>query len=367
MAPHNDHRSGKANMLARSDPDCNDSSSAGQIDGLAFALSHAHTMSLSAVMIADRLAIVRYVNPRFVQLTGCAAEEVVGQPVKDLGSGDGTQEGYLRIIDVIDTGEPWSGECRNRNKNGETYWSSRTISPIRDTEGRVTHAVCVEGDISEQKLLEAKLLQAQKMESLGYLVASITHDFNNLLVAMLGFTALLEARLDPSSEAYQYSIMVEKLVNKGVDLTQRLLTSGRKGYAENNPVDLNEAVLEVVRILEPILAEDVTVDVRLQEEIPPIIGDLGQLQQAIMNLCLNAADAMPKGGRLGLSTGSDYFGAERARNKGFLQAGHYVQLSITDTGIGISENHQSRYSTLSSQLRGTREAPASAYRWYEGS
>jgi two-component system cell cycle sensor histidine kinase/response regulator CckA len=181
------------------------------------------------------------------------------------------------------------------------------------------------------------------MESLGYLVASITHDFNNLLVAMLGFTALLEARLDPSSEAYQYSMMVEKLVNKGVDLTQRLLTSGRKGYTENNPVDLNGAVLEVVRILEPMLAEDVTVDIQLQEEIPPIIGGLGQLQQAIMNLCLNAADAMPEGGRLGLSTGSVNFGAELSRNKNFLQPGHYVQLSITDTGVGIgvgiSEEH----------------------------
>ena len=339
MVPDNGHRAGEADMLSRSDPDCNDSCSAEQIDTLDFALSHALSVCLSAVMVADRMAIVRYVNPGFVQLTGYAAEDVVGQPVKALESGDGTQDGYLRVINVIDMGAAWSGECRSRKKNGETYWSSRTISPVRNTEGRITHAVCVERDISEWKLLEAKLVQAQRMESLGYLVASITHDFNNLLLAMLGFTALLEARLDPSGEAYQYSIMVEKLANKGVDLTQRLLTSGRKDYAENRPVDLNGAVVEIVRILEPMLAENVTVDVQLQEEIPPIRGDLGQLQQAIMNLCLNAADAMPNGGRLGLSTSSVYMGGESAQNKDSLQPGHYVHLSVTDTGVGISEDH----------------------------
>ena len=302
-------------------------------------LSHALSICGSSVMIADNMSIVRYVNSGFIRLTGYAAEDVVGHPVGSLESGNDDGESYLQTINVINTGETWRGECRGRKKGGETYLSSRSISPVRDSQGLVTYVICVEDDISEWKLLQAKLLQAQMMASIGYRVASVSHDFNNLLLAMLGFTALLRARLDQSSEAYEYSTMIESLANKGAELTHRLLNSENGGSSENNPIDLNGAVLEVVRILEPMLADDVTVDVQLQEEIPVINGDVGQLQQAIMNLCLNAADAMPSGGRLGLSTGSVYLGADFAHTEESVKPGPHVLLNITDTGVGISGDH----------------------------
>ena len=302
-------------------------------------LSHALNTCGSSVMIADRTAIVRYVNTGFIRLSGYGAEDVVGHPVGALSSGDEAGERYLRAIDVINTGEIWRGECRGRKKSGETFLSSRCMSPVRDSQGLVTYVVCVEDDISEWKLLQAKLLQAKRMEAVGYRVASVSHDFNNLLLAMLGFTALLGARLDPSSEAYEYSKMIESLANKGADLTHQLLNSNKEGPTQNNPIDLNGAILEVVRILEPILADDVTVDVELQEEIPAINGDVGQLQQAIMNLCLNAADAMPSGGRLGLSTESVRLGADFAHNEESVRPGPHVVLNIADTGVGISGEH----------------------------
>ena len=240
-------------------------------------LSHALNVCPSAVMIADRGATIRYVNRKFTQLTGYGAFEVVGKPVTNLALGDGGDEEYRRLGEMITSGGQWVGECRIEQKDGRKYWSSRSISPVRDSEGIITHVVVAEEDISDKKMLEAKLLEAQKMGSMEYLVAGITHDFNNLLLAMLGFTALLEARLDPSTEAYEYSTMVESLAKKGVELTRQILTAGQKGSEEGQLMDLNMAVLEVLHILKPTLSQQIQVDVRLQEDLPRIIGDLGKV------------------------------------------------------------------------------------------
>ena len=305
-------------------------------------LSHALNVCPSAIMIADRGATIRYVNRKFTQLTGYGAFEVVGKPVKKLASSDEADEGYRRLGEMITSGGPWAGECRTEKKGGRKYWSSRSISPVRDGKGIITHVVVAEEDISDKKMLQAKLLGAQKMESMGYLVAGITHDFNNLLLAMLGFTALLEARLDPSTEAYEYSTMVESLAKKGVELTRQILTSGKKALEEGQLMDLNMAVLEVLHILKPTFSQQIQVDLQLQEDLPRIIGDLGKLEQVIMNLCLNAADAMPKGGRLGVATTSIYLDREFCRTRESLYPGKFVRLKVTDTGIGISEESRTK-------------------------
>ena len=305
-------------------------------------LSHALNVCPSAVMIADRGATIRYVNRKFTQLTGYGAYEVIGKPVTNLASGGEGDQGYRRLGEVITNGGQWTGECRIEKKGGRKYWSSRSISPVRDSKGIITHVVVAEEDISDKKMLEAKLLEAQKMGSIGYLVAGITHDFNNLLLAMLGFTALLEARLDPSTEAYEYSTMVESLAKKGVELTRQILSSGQKSSGEGQLMDLNMAVLEVLHILNPTLSQQVQVDVQLQEDLPHIIGDLGKLGQVIMNLCLNAADAMREGGRLGVATASIYLNGEFCRTQESLRPGKFVRLRVTDTGVGISEENKSK-------------------------
>lgn len=348
MATNNDHLDGQADTLPWLD--CNDSSPIGQANDWDAALvgnsrvmfSVLLTLCPSAVIITDRTATILYVNQGFTRLTGYDIQDVVGKPISTLDVGNNHEHGYQQVRDIIYSGVPWTGECRGENKYGETYRSHRTIYPIHDSGRVVTNVICAEEDVTERRLVEGRLLQAQKMESLGYLVASVTHDFNNLLLAMLGFTALLKARLDPADEAYEYSTMIESLAHNGVDLARQLLTSGRRDSNQSKPVDLNAAVLEVVQLLKPMLAKDVRVEVRLKDDLPPVMGDMGPLQQVIMNLCLNAADAMPYGGRLGLSTGSTYLNDELTPDQQPLPPGYYVRLNVTDTGVGISKNHSAK-------------------------
>ena len=363
MATHNDHLDGQADTLRWLD--CNDSLRNGQANDRDAALvSNAGAMLIallnicpSSVIITDQTATIVYVNQAFTRMTGYDIQDVVGKPITTLDVGNKHEQLYRQVRDIIYSGVPWTGECCSNKKSGENYWSSRTIYPIHDRRKLVTNVICVEEDVTERKLVEGRLFQAQKLESLGYLVASVTHDFNNLLLAMLGFTALLEARLDPASEVYEYSTMIESLAHKGVELAGQLLTPRRKDFGLSKPVDLNAAILEVAQLLKPMLAKNVRVEVGLKDNLPAVMGDMGPLQQVIMNLCLNAADAMPNGGRLGLSTGSTYVNNELTPDQQPLRPGYYVRLNVTDTGVGISEDHLAKifepFFTTKGSERGT--------------
>lgn len=311
----------------------------------------------SGVMIADRAATIRYVNPAFAKLTGYGAGELIGNPVTVLGSGNGEDEGYRDLKAILSSGRQWHGECRSLRKGGEHYWSSRSILPLRDEQGLVSHVVVAEEDISEKKLIALQLGQAQRMESLGYRVPGVTHDLNNLLQVMLGFTSMFQARLEPGSEVQEYSKMVESLAQRGVELVEQLSISDPESSVEGSPLDLNRATLEALQLLSPTMAGNITVETGLQEDLPLIIADAGQIQRAIVNLCLNAADAMPHGGRLRLTTASIPLDEPPSRGHHTLRWGYYVCLSVSDTGIGISQEDQSRifapYFTTKDPDRGT--------------
>lgn len=288
-------------------------------------------VSPSAVAIADAEANIEYVNQRFSQLTGYSFEEVAGKPVIVLASREGKGEDSDRLRAAILSGGEWRGECQGTRKDGRPYWSSRTVSVVRGDDGVITHFVMVDEETTGRKLWEARLLQVEKLEAVGRLAAGAVHDFNNLLLAVLGFTALLRGRLEPSSESYEHAKTVETLAQRGADLTRRMLAMFREDPVEARPVNLNAAVLEALKLLEPALPMDVRIVAELQEDLPSINGDHNRLQQVIMNLCLNAADAMPGGGSLGLSTG------ETNQCDPALRPGRYVRLCVTDTGTGIDD------------------------------
>ena len=423
MAPDSDHWVGESELIARSDPDCNDSCNAEQIDNPDFALVneaaliltstlqieatfHRFAAKVASLVPFDRIAIhvvelsqgidtVKWFAGRGLPsihggdarpLEGAAAHQVMLRQQtlvrSDLTYGPSCirDREYLElglrsaIIVGLESDNHFVGTlnlgccipnrygARERNiletlatRIAPAVANSRLYETAKEETEWALAALDQTGAVRVG--LEAELLQAQKMESLGQRVASVAHDFNNLLMAMLGFTALLEARLDPSSEAYEYSKMIETLANKGVDLTHRLLTSGRNGYAENKPVDLNGAVLEVVRILEPMLGENIYVDVQLQQDLPPVTGDIGQLQQAMINLCLNATDAMPNRGRIWLSTVEVYLGADFFQKDDSFAPGRYVRLKVANTGVGISEEHITKifepFFTTKEKERGT--------------
>jgi two-component system cell cycle sensor histidine kinase/response regulator CckA len=153
----------------------------------------------------------------------------------------------------------------------------------------------------------------------------------------MGYASLLKTRLTPETDTHEFAQIIETATRRGAQLTQQLLTAARKSPLQTSPMDVNEAVQEVVQTLSRTLPKNITITDRLQPQLPQIQGDLTQIHQVLMNLCINAADAMPEGGTLTLRTRAVFLNEERSRKLLSLQSGQHVQLSIADTAIGISE------------------------------
>ena len=309
-----------------------------QIDKLARVVDR----SPSALIIADKKANIEYVNPKFSEITGYRPEEVAGQPVRMLESHAVPVKEQQRRWNVVAAEGSWHGEFCGRGKSGDEYWSHQSITTLRDADGLITNYIIFDEDTAENRALEAQLRQSQRLEAIGRLAASLAHEFNNLLLAVLGFTALLKTKLDASSETHGYSRMIESLAQKGTHLTRRLLILARESPLKAQPMDLNTAVTEMLQLISQTVPEDIHAGSRLQGNLPQVAGDMGQLQQVIMNLCLNAVDAMPAGGQLIVATSSIDLAQDPRRGGVILGPGQYVQLSVTDTGEGIEDDLKAR-------------------------
>ena len=308
-------------------------------------LTYAIERSPNAVVVTDAKANVEYVNPRFTEITGYPPEEVLGTPVRIAGSQSGPIEDHQQKWQAIISVGFWKMESRSHTKRGDVYWTSQSVFPLRNQFGAVTHCIVVEEDITEQKTLEEKLFLAQRMEPIGRVASGIAHDFNNLLIAMLGFTSLLQARLDPTSHNFGYASMIADLLERAGDLARQLMSTARNiatNTTETKPIDVNSVVENVVEIFSHTFDQDIQLTLELQPDPPLVNGNMGQIQQVVMNLFLNALDAMPCGGRLGVSTSSVKVGGSHSGDRLSPRPGPYVNLAVTDTGVGISDEIISR-------------------------
>jgi len=202
----------------------------------------------------------------------------------------------------------------------------------------------IEEDVTEKRMLQVQLFQIQKMESTGRMAGGVAHDLNNLLVAMLGYASLMQARLDPAGEGYEYARNIEDLVGKASELTRQLMPATQQNPEEPKPMDVNHAVREVFKILSHTATtrHDLRIVSHLQPDLPVIVGDTGQVQQVIMNICFNALDAMPEGGELDVSTRAVQLEHGVDNGGSSLPSGFYVEMCIKDTGVGISRDLQAR-------------------------
>ena len=294
------------------------------------------------MIIADAKANIEYVSPKFTEVTGYHPDEVVGRTVRMLDSHAEPVREHQRRWDLAAAEGSWHGDFCGRVKSGDAYWSHRSIRALRGEDGLITNYIIFDEDTTVRRSLEARLRQSQRMEAIGLLAAGLAHEFNNLLLAVLGFTALLEAKLDASSETHGYSTMIESLAQKGAHLTRRLLTLARENPLNARPMDLNTAVTEMLQLLSQTIPEHVQTITDLQADLPQIKGDMGQLQQVIMNLSLNAVDAMPNGGQFIVATSSGDMVQDPRLGGIHLGPGQYVRLSVTDTGSGMEADLKAR-------------------------
>ncbi|TAM45864.1 MAG: PAS domain S-box protein [Acidobacteria bacterium] len=273
-----------------------------------------------SVVVTDPNGVIEYVNPAFSRVTGYNREEAVGRNPRILKSGKQPPEFYREMWAILLRGEVWHGHIVNRRKDGTLFEEDVTISPVRDDRGAIAHYVAVKRDVTQEIALEAQLRQSQKMDAVGRLAGGIAHDFNNLLQAMLSHTQLLQRAPE---QARADLAELEAQIRRGAALTRQLMLFSRREEARREPLDLGAVVAEAGKLLRRLVRENVEVVVEAPERPVITAADRGQLDQVLMNLALNAADAMPNGGRLTIRTGT---------------AADEAWLAVQDTGCGIPES-----------------------------
>jgi PAS domain S-box-containing protein len=311
-------------------------------------LSQAVEQSPAAVVITDLAGRIEYVNARFTEVTGYSPAEVLGGNPRILKSGEAPSEGYGAMWRKLSAGEPWEGEFHNRRKDGTLFWERALITPIRDAEGRVTHYVALKEDVTREKAQEealrrseAQFLQAQKMEAVGRLAGGVAHDFNNLLGVIGGYAEIL-LRAAPEEEQRKRLEEILRASERAASLTRQLLAFSRKQVLEPRVVDLGALVGESESMLRRLVGEDVELNVRRQPPLGRVRVDPTQMQQVLLNLVVNARDAMPKGGLLWIEVANADLDRTYAAVHEPLQPGRYVVLSVSDTGVGMDRETQGR-------------------------
>ncbi len=312
--------------------------------------------AFDAIVITDREGTILYVNKSFEHVTGYTRAEAVGQNPRLLKSGMHDEAFYRELWDTILSKKPWKGEFINKRKNGSLYISSAVIFPLFDESGEISHFVSIQRDITEEKKLYEQLLRAQKMEAIGTLAGGIAHDFNNILTAVLGYAEILKDAIGKENERLNKAVtVIENSAKKGAELASKILNITRKEKLELKIVDLNNIVRDAVELINRSIPKEIEVRVYLAEDLPPVKADPSQLHQVIMNLAINARDAMPEGGVLTIKT--EKVGKENGASNGIKGENGFVRLQISDTGMGIDKDIQSKifdpFFTTKEKGRGT--------------
>jgi PAS domain S-box-containing protein len=289
-----------------------------------------------AVVITESDGTITWVNPAFTRLTGYSAEEALGRKPSILRSGQQDEASYRELWQTVLAGEVWEGEMVNRRKDGSHYLEAQTITPVRDAAGAIAHFVSVKRDVSQRRRLEEQLRQAQKMEAVGRLSGGVAHDFNNVLNVIMGFSDLLLKRLPQDDRLRRHTHEILKAANRGAGLTRQLLAFSRQQVLQPKIVDLNTILTDIEKMLARLIGEDVDLVTSLAPDLGTVEVDPGQIEQVLMNLAVNARDAMPEGGTLAVETANvDLSEAEAGRHDYPVRPGPYVRLSVTDTGVGM--------------------------------
>lgn len=306
-------------------------------------LSTAIEQSPETVVITDTEGTIHYVNPAFETTTGYTSEEAIGQNPRILKSGKQEDAFYAEMWNTLKAGWTWEGRMVNKRKDGSLFTEEASITPVKDSNGTIINFVGIKRDITAELEREELFRQSQKMDSVGQLAGGIAHDFNNILQGIMGFSEILEYSLEKGSQNQINAIEIKKAAKQAAGLTRQLLTFSRKQPVNIVELDLNDVVHDSLALLNILLGEKIKIVLELDPELPSLKADHAQITQVIMNLAVNARDAMVDSGRLSIVTECLELNADdAARLAADAGPGRYAVLSITDTGSGIPEGLKHR-------------------------
>jgi len=298
--------------------------------------------SEDAIISKDLKGIITSWNKGAERIYGYTPEEVAGKHISLLAPSDRPDE-IAEILQKIARGDsikPY--ESVRVTKDGRHLNVSISVSPLRDAKGDIVGASAIARDITAQKQVEAQLHQSQKMEAIGRLAGGVAHDFNNILGIISACTEFLRDRIDPAAEPSHYVENIRDATERGSSLTRQLLAFSRSSTIQPRILDLNERLKDISKLLRPLMGDDVEILIVSKSPAAVVEADPGQLDQILVNLAVNARDAMPHGGKFILETGGAKFDEAFAEQHQTLAAGKYVLLAVSDTGGGMDGATASR-------------------------
>jgi PAS domain S-box-containing protein len=298
-------------------------------------LIQAIEQSGESIIITDPAGSIVYVNPAFEKETGFSREEVLGRDRGAILTREDGRALYMEALDAVAEEGTWSGEVPTPTKDGRILREAVRVSAVRDSSGAIVNYVSMQRNVTRERDLEDQLRQAQKMEAVGRLAGGVAHDFNTLLTAISGFAELAAAEAPSGSDLGGYLDEIRRSAERATILTRQLLAFGRRTVLQPKVLDINKVVTDVAPMLRRIIGENICLEVTVDPQIGRTLADRGQLEQVVVNLAVNARDAMPGGGKLTIVTENVAVDATSSSVQPEARSTNYVRMSISDTGVGM--------------------------------
>jgi PAS domain S-box-containing protein len=302
-------------------------------------LAVAVEQSSESIMITEVDGTILYVNAAFEVTTGYSSKEVLGQKPNLLKSGKQDDAVYQKLWECILTGDPWEGHLTNRKKDGLLFDVKSVIYPIRNDEGEVLNYVSISRDITWEMAIEKQMRQTQKMNAIGELAGGVSHDFNNILTAILGYVALCMDVVDEDEKVYGYLKEIVKAGDRATKLVRQILTFSRQEEQDFHLVELQQVLRDSLGMVQTTIKGHIEVDVNIDDQCGAIFGNTTQIQQVVVNLCTNAVHALEEegGGALRVSLKQvELLGRRDGGHVVDLEPGLYACIVVEDTGCGMS-------------------------------
>ncbi len=297
----------------------------------------------AAIMITDAGGIIQYANPAFERVSGWSRAEVAGKRANLLKSGRHDAAFYRDMWSTISAGRVWKGRIVNRARDGRTFTEDAVIAPVVDDAGAIRNYVAVKRNVTDELGLQEALAQSQRLDSVGRLAGGIAHDFNNILTVILSCADAIRDELGAQPPQVREDLEeIRSAAVRAAELTRQLLTFARRQPIEPVPLDLNRVLAGSERLLRRVLGEDLRLQVGTQPDLWAVRADPGQLEQVVLNLAVNARDAMPEGGVVSIEAANVVAGGDDPLPFPDMEPGGYVRLVVTDSGSGMTEEVRAR-------------------------